>query len=150
MPFLDWDAFQDAHYRPHLVVAILDAIPDAASGKSTVALFERLAAALGMWGNYAVKQDGASIRAAFEIDTDAERFAGVLRAKTTFAEPEWASKSLGRVDSAGRGRIAAALRQKLAAPARRRERRRSSSADRSVVAFPDEETNGLVPRLRKS
>lgn len=60
-----------------------------------VALFEQLAAALGTWGNYTIKKDGASIRAAFEIDTDAERFARVLLAKTALSEPEWASKSVG-------------------------------------------------------
>lgn len=44
--------------------------------------------ASGMSGNYTIKKDGASIRAAFEIDTDAERFAGVPLAKTTLGEPE--------------------------------------------------------------
>lgn len=150
MPFMDWDAFQDAHYRPHLVVVILEFVPDPASGKSTVARFERLAAALGMCGNYTVKQDGASVRAAFEIDTDAERFAGVLLAKTTLAEPEWASQSLARFDRAVRGNIATALRQRRLQRPSGEKGDHSSSAGRPVAAVPDEQATGHALQRRRS
>jgi hypothetical protein len=112
MPNMDWETFQDAHYRPHLIVAALELGPDPASHETMVALFERLAASLGMSGNYTIRKDGANIRAAFEIDTDAERFAGVLLAKTTLSEPEWASKWVGRIDGAAQSKIMAALRQR--------------------------------------
>ena len=120
MPNMDWDTFQDMHYRPHLVVANLELESDPTSDETTLALFERLAMALGMSGNYAIKKDGANIRAAFEIDTDAERFAGVLRAKTTAGETEWASRSVGRIDGTAQRKITAALRQhRLKRPRRR-------------------------------
>jgi len=112
MPNMDWDTFQDAHYRPHLIVATLEFGPDPASDKTMVALFERLATALDVLGNYTIKKDGANIRVAFEIDTDAERFAGVLLAKTTLSEPEWASKSVSRIDGAAQRNIMATLRQR--------------------------------------
>jgi hypothetical protein len=111
MPSMDWDTFQDRHYRPHLVVANLEFGRDPASDETTVALFERLAMALDMSGNYTIKKDGAYIRAAFEIDTDAERFARVLLAKTTAGEREWASRSVSRIDGAAQRKIVTALRQ---------------------------------------
>lgn len=112
MPSMDWDTFQETHHRPHLIVATLELGRDPASNEAMVTLFERLATALGMSGNYAIKKDGANIRAAFEIDRDAERFAAVLLAKTTLSEPEWASKSVGRIDGAARRKIMAALNQR--------------------------------------
>jgi hypothetical protein len=111
MPSMDWDTFQDRHYRPHLLVANLRFGRDPASDETAVALFERLAMALDMAGNYAIKKDGAYIRAAFEIDRDAERFARVLLAKTTAGEREWASRSVSRIDGAAQRKIATALRQ---------------------------------------
>jgi hypothetical protein len=122
---MDWDTFQDMHHRPHLIVATLELGLDPASDETAVALFERLARALGMTGNYTIKKDGASIRAAFEIDTDAERFAAVLLAKTTLSEPEWASKAVGRLDGAAQRRIMAALSQ------RRPKRPRSDKGTRT-------------------
>jgi hypothetical protein len=120
MPNMDWDTFQDSHHRPHLVVANLASGRDPASDETTVALFERLAIALGMSGNYSITKDGAYIRAAFEIDTDAERFARVLLAKTTAGEREWASRSVSRIDGASQRKIVAALTQhRLKRPRRR-------------------------------
>jgi hypothetical protein len=120
MPNMDWDTFQDRHYRPHLVVANLELGSDRASDETTVTLFQRFAMALGMSGNYAIKKEGAYIRAAFEIDTDAERFAGVLLAKTTAGETEWASRSVGRIDRTAQRKIVAALKQhRLKRPSRR-------------------------------
>jgi hypothetical protein len=128
MPSMDWDSFQDAHYRPHLVVATLEPGLEPVSDETTVALFERLAMAFGMSGNYAFKKDGANIHAAFEIDTEAERFAGLLQAKTTTCEPEWASRSVGRIDGAAQRRIIAAVRQRGLKRARRQ-----SGSDSSVT-----------------
>jgi hypothetical protein len=120
MPSMNWDTFQDRHYRPHLVVANVEPGSDRASDETTVALFERLAMALGVSGNYTIKKDGAYIRAAFEIDTDAERFAGVLLAKTTAGETEWASRSVSHIDGAAQRKIIEALRQhRLKRPSRR-------------------------------
>ena len=146
---MNWDAFQEAHYRPHLVVAILELAAEPASGKSTLALFERLAAVLGMWGNYAIKQEGASIRAAFEIDADAERFAGVLLAKPTLAEPEWSSKFLGRIDRASRRSISTALRQRRLDRPSSEKSGHSSPANRPVAAFPDEQAIGHMLQSRR-
>lgn len=61
---MDWATFQDTHHRPHLIVATLELGRDPASNEATVTLFERLATALGMSGNYTIKKDGANIRAA--------------------------------------------------------------------------------------
>jgi predicted regulator of Ras-like GTPase activity (Roadblock/LC7/MglB family) len=107
---MDWNAFQDAHYRPHLVIATLEGTPVIASS-DTFALLEQLAATLGLSGNYAIKKDGVSVRAVFEIDTDAERFAGMLQGKTTARETEWASRTVGRIDDVAQKRIVAALRE---------------------------------------
>lgn len=49
MPNMDWDAFQDAHYRPHLIVTTLELGPDPASDKTIAALFERIATTLECW-----------------------------------------------------------------------------------------------------
>ena len=120
MPNMDWDTFQDRHYRPHLVVANLEPARNLKTGESTAVLFERLAAALGMSGNYTIKKDEAYIHAAFEIDTDAERFARVLVAKTSASERQWASRSVTLIDDAAHKKILAALRQlRLKRPRRR-------------------------------
>lgn len=117
---MDWDAFLDAHYRPHPVVATLRPGFEPASDQTTVALLERLAVALRMWGNYAIKQEGTDIRAAFETNADAERFAGVSLAKTTTRDPEWASRAVGRIDGAAQRKIMGASRQRrLKRPKRR-------------------------------
>jgi len=101
-------------------VATLDLGPDPASDKIVVTLFEQIATTLGMLGNYTIRKDGANIHAAFEIDTDAQRLAGVLLAKAALNEPEWASKSVSRIDGAAQRKIMAALRQREAAPPRLR------------------------------
>lgn len=120
MPSMDWDAFLDAHYRPHLVVATLGSGVEPASDQATGVLLERLAEALRLSGNYAIKHDGDDIRAAFETDADAGRFAGVLMAKTTTRDPEWASRAVGRIDGVAQRKIMGALRQhRLKRPRRR-------------------------------
>ena len=110
MPRMDWNTFQDAHYRPHLVIATLEGVAESDPAGS-VAIFERLATALGVSGNYAFKSDGHSVSAAFEVDVDAERFAGMLQGRKTVREPEWASRTVGRIDGAARRRIVAAMKK---------------------------------------
>lgn len=110
MPRMDWDRFQDAHYRPHLVVATLEGQAAATPG-DPVAQFERLATALGVSGNYALKTDATSLRAAFEFDTDAERFAAILEEGRSTRELEWASRTVGRIDGVAQKRIVAVLRK---------------------------------------
>ena len=111
MPSMDWETFQDAHYRPHLVIANLGGPAKPGHGETRKTMLERLATSLGVAGNYAIKRDGAAIHAAFELDMDAARFADVLLAKTTFRDPEWASTAVARMDRAAQRKITDALRQ---------------------------------------
>jgi len=109
MPSMEWEAFQHDHHRPHLLIVRKDV-----KGKSNPSMakthFERLAVKLGASGNYAFKVEGTTIYAAFEDETDAVRFATVLRPTQTTREPEWASKALARMDDAAYRRIAAVLK----------------------------------------
>lgn len=97
------------HHRPHLLIVRMDV-----KGKPTPSVakthFERLAVRLGAPGHYAFKVEGTTIYAAFEDDTDAVRFAAVLRPMQPTREPEGASKALARVDDAAYRRIAAVLK----------------------------------------
>lgn len=111
MPNMDWETFQEAHYRPHLVIANLDGTSEPDQGEKSKTTLERLAATLGAAGNYAIKRDGTTIHAAFELDTDAARFGGIMLAKATFRDPEWASRAVAHIDRATQKKIAATLRQ---------------------------------------
>jgi hypothetical protein len=108
MPRMDWGAFHDTHFRPHLVIATLDI---GADRETMVVLLKRLASALGASGSYAVTRDRTTVYVAFESEVGATRFANVLRATVTTREPEWASKAVARIDDATQRRIAAALKQ---------------------------------------
>ena len=108
MPSMDWEAFQRDHHRPYLLVVEAKDRPAALAGKAN---FERLAAALGVSGNYAIKTRGASIYMAFESDVDATRFAAVLRPESTTREGEWASMALAHMDGATTRQISAILRK---------------------------------------
>jgi hypothetical protein len=116
MPSMEWERFQDAHYRPHLVIANLAEGIGPVSGD----LFQSLAATLGVSGNYAIRGDGTIIQAVFEIDKDAERFASALSARASFRDLEWASKTVANVDRAAQKRIAATLRRSGSRPAPKR------------------------------
>ena len=113
MPSMDWEAFQRDHYRPYLFVVEAKDKPTALAGKAT---FERLAAALGVSGNYAIKILGASIYMAFESDVDATRFGTVFRPESTTREWEWASRALARMDGATTRRITAIQRRAGGSP----------------------------------
>jgi hypothetical protein len=108
MPSMEWERFQDAHYRPHLVVANLEEGLAPVSGD----LLQSLVATLGASGNYAIRGDGDTLQAVFEIDKDAERFANTLSARASSRDLEWASKTVARIDRAAQKRIAATLRKK--------------------------------------
>jgi hypothetical protein len=108
MPRMAWEEFLRDHHRPHLLVVEAKDKPAALVGKAD---FERLAVALGVFGNYAIKTQGASIYAAFEGDADATRFATVLRPERTSREWEWASRAVARMDGACKRRISTILRR---------------------------------------
>ena len=74
MPKMDWEEFQRDHHRPHLLVVSMEATT-ASTPPVEKADFERLAVRLGAAGNYAFKVKGTTVYAAFEVDTDAKRFA---------------------------------------------------------------------------
>ena len=65
---MDWEAFQHAHYRPHLLIVSVDA---KRRPNPAMADLERLVVRLGTSGNYAFRMDGTYIYAAFEDDGDA-------------------------------------------------------------------------------
>ncbi len=111
MPSMDWETFQDAHYRPHLVITNLESRTEPEISETRVSLLERLAATLSVSGCYAFKKDGANVYAAFESDVDAARFASALLAKTTTRDSEWASTAVARMDHATQKKITAALKQ---------------------------------------
>jgi hypothetical protein len=108
MPSMDWEAFQRDHHRPYLLVIEAKNKPAALVGKVTL---ERLAAALGVSGNYAIKILGASLYMAFESDVDATRIGTVFRPESTTREGEWALRALARMDGPATRRISAILRR---------------------------------------
>ena len=123
MPRMDWEDFQRDHHRPHLLVVSVEA-RKASKPPAAKADLERLAARLGVVGNYAIKADGRTIYAAFEDHGDAERFAEVFRPEQITREAEWASKAMARMDSATSRRIAALLKGLRLTSKRRRFRPR--------------------------
>ena len=109
---MDWEAFQEAHFRPHLVIVrAVDFEPQMAR----VMLGRWLDESFNPPGNCALTRDGQSILVAFENDLDAKKFATLLRATAVASEPMWATMAEGRFDRAARRRIrlhAAGLRPK--------------------------------------
>ena len=110
MPRMKWEDFQRDHHRPHLFIVSVEA-KGTTNPAVVTADFERLATKLGASGNYAFKREGTTIYATFEDDTDAARFAAVLRPKQTTRESEWASKALASMDDAAYRRIAAMFKR---------------------------------------
>jgi hypothetical protein len=117
MPRKEWESFQETHYRPHLVVADIDVRLNAPEIEKSL---EKLAASLDLAGDYAIRNEGGKICAAFERDLDAEQFARVLPSRGTTRDAEWASRTVSHMDGAAHKRIVAALKQhRLRNPARR-------------------------------
>lgn len=105
MPIMDWEAFQDSHYRPHLVVVDLPKGLSSRGRRSTVAFLERLAERLSLAGSYAIRAEPLEIKVVFESDLDAARFAETLRAHASGKGAEWASILRCRLDSTAQRRV---------------------------------------------
>jgi hypothetical protein len=117
MPRMDWEAFQEAHFRPHLlVVRVVDLEPQMAQ----VILGRWLDRPLNIPGNYAVSREGQGVLVAFENELDAKKLAVVLRAAAVPSEPMWASSWQANLDRAAHRRLRADA-------ARRRQKRGSRS-----------------------
>ena len=110
MPQMDWNSFQDAHDRPHLVIANLEDSTEIL-GETDLSVLAVLAEALGVIGNYAVTEDGNALHAAFERDIDAERFSKAIMARATISAPQWASQSIAHLNRSTQRKIATALKQ---------------------------------------
>lgn len=119
MPSMDWEDFQRAHHRPHLLVVSMEVQgkPRRSIGKAD---FERLAIRVGARGNYAIRTKGTILYAAFEDDADAARLAAVLRPQQATRELEWASKAVARIDDAAYRRIVAIFKKPRLLARRRR------------------------------
>ena len=110
MPLEDWDAFQEAHHRPHLVIVDLPRKSDAKARRLGLAFLERLAERLRLPGPYAMNIDGTDIKVAFESDLDARRFGEPLMARPRGKEAAWASTARCSLDQQAKRRITNALR----------------------------------------
>ncbi|HEY6980019.1 hypothetical protein [Reyranella sp.] len=110
MPLEDWDAFQDSHHRPHLVIVDFPKQSDSKARKHGLALLERLAKELRLGGPYAMSSDRRDIRVVFENDIDAKRFGDALQAKARGKEAAWASTAHCSLDRSAKHRIATSLR----------------------------------------
>lgn len=122
MPMMDWDSFQEAHYRPHLIVANVDDANGPRQCEANVSVLGCLAEALDILGNYALKRDGTTIRAVFEKDIDAERFAATVLAQTTARSSEWASQAAFSMDRIARRKVTEALKRLRSKNAKERSR----------------------------
>lgn len=110
MPLEDWEAFQDAHHRPHLVIVDLPKASGARARRLGLAFLARLAARLCLGGPYAMNPDRTDIKVAFESDIDAKKFADALQAKSRGKEAAWASTARGSLDRTAKRRITSSLR----------------------------------------
>lgn len=110
MPQMVWESFQDAPYRPHLVVVSLDG-PTEFQGETNSSAVTRLVEALGVVVNYSLRKDANSVQAAFERDADAERFSEAISARATSSAPQWVSQAGVRIDRVTQKRIITALKQ---------------------------------------
>lgn len=102
---MEWEVFLEAHYRPNLVEVQLVGID------SRVAISILDGWLDGRLGNFALQQRGQTILVAFERDADAERFSNLIKARPRKRTADWASRSMARLDSAGRRRIASMPRR---------------------------------------
>jgi hypothetical protein len=101
---MEWPAFFEAHFRPHLVAANLDR---AAEGDAARVLVDDLAAIVAFTGTYAVSLEADRIRFAFEKDDDAGHLADMLAAERLSGDAEWSTRATVEIDGALRRRIAA-------------------------------------------
>jgi hypothetical protein len=110
MPSMDWEAFQEAHHRPHLVMVDLPEVSDRRSQTTRVVTLERLAEQMQFTGRYSLRAELAGVMVAFESDVDAKRFGDVLAARPSRRDDSWASRSRCSFDRAAQRRISSSLR----------------------------------------
>jgi hypothetical protein len=110
MPLEDWDAFQDSHHRPHLVIVDLPKQSDSRARKLGLTFLEGLARELRLQGPYAMSPDRTDIKVAFENDIDAKRFGDALQARPRGKEAAWASTARCSLDRSAKRRINTSLR----------------------------------------
>jgi len=111
-------AMVDTPTLPHLVVA---SFKESASGRSMVQLLTKMIRALGTEGAFSVtinRQHGQSVHCAFEMEGDAARLAGAMKAQPIAKYPGWVSQSGFSLD------IAHVLAKRLAEESPRKSRRR--------------------------
>ncbi len=106
---MHWDAFVEAHFRPHLVVLHQQSAAGHGNG-----LVERLLATSLFGGNHAQRSKGREIHVAFELADDAQRFARLVGGGPSVRQPEWPSRSTAWLTRSIRERILRHLRQETA------------------------------------
>jgi hypothetical protein len=110
MPTMDWEAFQESHHRPHLVLVDLPRTTVSRSQAARLSKLQQLAEQLQIIGPYAMRAEQKSILIAFELDTDAQRFGNALSARPGTRDAAWASKFHCRLDRTAQRRISDSLR----------------------------------------
>jgi hypothetical protein len=106
---MNWEAFQEAHFRPHLaLVRLVDVDPNAA----TTMIENWFEGSFNAPSNYAVKQDQQELLIAFELYKDVEKFTVALRGTPMASASEWASRTEVRLDAAACTRLARIDRRK--------------------------------------
>jgi len=86
MPVMRWGAFTAAHPRPYVIFA------DRGQGQFPQAAYELLRRhilKMAPEGSFSLYPEEGFIRVAFELETDAMKFAAGLRAKRTAREGGW-------------------------------------------------------------
>jgi hypothetical protein len=110
MPSMDWEAFQEAHHRPHLVLVDLPEVSDRRSQTARIATLERLAEQMQFAGRYSLRAELTGVMVAFENDVDAKRFGDILAAKPSRRDDSWASRARCSFDRTAQRRISYSLR----------------------------------------
>ena len=103
-----WEAFQEQHFRPHLVEIEM---AESVERQSVTTILKSLVVILGLFGDHAFKHDPKVIRVAFENDIDAGRLGALLRAKAEAPPSEWASKAVVRMDNNALKRIETTIKR---------------------------------------
>lgn len=110
MPPKDWDAFQESHHRPHLVIVDLPKDSGVKARKLGLSFLERVATELRLEGPYAMSPNQTDIQVAFESDIDAKRFGDALQAKPRGKDAAWASTARCSLDRSAKRRITTSMR----------------------------------------
>jgi hypothetical protein len=121
MARMGWAAFLDAHYRPFMIRADLQA----RGPQQRFELLQRLLKAMNLTGNYAIYWDEDFIRIAFELETDAVQVVRSVNARKGDRRDEWAGQWVFPLDAPTAARIKSMLSAFKRSPsvARRPERK---------------------------